>query len=413
MRKNIGILCLTLVMLVSIWAPGLAAEGAIFVVTIPEAEVAEGEIFDVTVELKNNPVFYAIQFTLAFDHDAMKCTGIRLGPLMENMLSVKNPNASNGAIVLGATTDGAEGDGLVATLRFRASVSGKLTGFSLEDFFISDADANSYEVSVRYDQGTETPSAGDPEEPWPEEEDPWGSDLPAGPVSGDAGSGSPAQGGAISPSGSGTEPSIGSGGQTSEGVLDPASQTAQSIDFPDIQNHWGREAILRAAELGLFKGYDDGRFGPNDPVTRVQLVTVLYRLSGSPETEIDNPFDDIGKEIPEFQRAVSWAYKNGYVNGRTETTFDPRSPISRQETMTILFRYSGGQSGLEVMFTSIYDDSFADSDQIASWAKKAVYWGVYKEIIKGTSEVTIDPKGVATRAQMATILVNYITKFVN
>ncbi len=431
MKSRVGTLCLALLLLVSLWIPGAAAGVPTFEVTAPTEPVEAGELFDVTVSLRDNPGFYAIQFTLAFDHERMECTGIRLGAMMDGVLSVRNPNGSNGAIVAGAVLEGVFEDGIVATVRFRASADGVPEGFSLRDYFISDESGKSYDLQLLLNQGGDlgteeggTPSGTQaPPEEGEGEENGAPAETPSSPAengenesgaSGDQPSSSGGEDGgngqsAGVPSSSGGTDGHSSGGSGGGGQT-PVPTAEAEIDFPDIQNHWGREAILKAAKLGLFKGYEDGTFGPNDPVTRVQLVTVLYRLSGSPEVTEEAPFTDIAREIPEFRAAVSWAYANGYVNGRTETTFDPRTGISRQETMTILFRLSGGQSGMEALFTSTYDQAYTDSDQIASWAKKAVYWGVYKEIIRGTSEVTIDPKGTTTRAQMATLLVNYIEK---
>lgn len=80
-----------------------------------------------------------------------------------------------------------------------------------------------------------------------------------------------------------------------------------------------------------------------------------------------------------FAPQVAWAEEKGYVNGKSADTFDPNGAVTRQEAMTILFRTSGGQSGGELMFTSIYDSQFTDSPQIASWAKPgAVLGGLQK-----------------------------------
>ena len=85
--------------------------------------------------------------------------------------------------------------------------------------------------------------------------------------------------------------------------------------------------------------------------------------------------------------------------------------ITRQEAMTILFKLHGGYGGLEQMFVETYDKGFADSGEIASWAKTAMYWAYYNALINGTGENALSPKGTATRAQLAKILVNYVEKF--
>jgi hypothetical protein len=134
-------------------------------------------------------------------------------------------------------------------------------------------------------------------------------------------------------------------------------------------------------------------------------------MSGSPTVDTTTPFGDISDQIPEFQSAIAWGYANGYVNGKSERVFDPNGKITRQEALKILYYYAGGKSGMEQMFTAIYDANYTDSSQVASWAKAPMYWGVYNEIISGTSAATLSPEGTATRAQVAKILVNYLEKF--
>ncbi len=140
-------------------------------------------------------------------------------------------------------------------------------------------------------------------------------------------------------------------------------------------------------------------------------MTVLYRMAGSPETSAKTPFKDISGEMKEFQKAIAWGYEKKYVNGKTADRFEPASNVTRQEAMKMLFGYSGGQRGMEAMFTTTYDSQFADSGKVADWAKDAMYWGVYNTLISGTSDTTLEPGGTATRAQLAKILVVYTDKF--
>ncbi len=175
-------------------------------------------------------------------------------------------------------------------------------------------------------------------------------------------------------------------------------------------NHWGRNYISRAASLGLFVGYPDGTFHPDDVVNRAQFVTVLWRMAGSPAGAAETPFTDIQGQSGEFQNAIAWAYSQGYVTGTSATTFAPADPLTRQEVMTILYRYSGSRRGMEAMLTGIYEDTFHDHTAIADWAKNAMYWGVYHELIQGTGQGTLSPTGKAPRAQIAKIMVMYTEK---
>ncbi len=178
--------------------------------------------------------------------------------------------------------------------------------------------------------------------------------------------------------------------------------------FSDIEGHWAEDFIIKAAELGLFTGFEDGTFRPDEPVTRSQFVTVMWRLAGSPTAAEAAPFPDV-PEQRWYSNAVAWAYAGGFISGRADGTFDPRGSITRQEAVKILFDFNGGIPGMEVMFTGLYDEGFADSDQIADWAKPAMYWGFFNGIIheKNTAS-TLCPADTATRAELARSLVTYI-----
>lgn len=142
-------------------------------------------------------------------------------------------------------------------------------------------------------------------------------------------------------------------------------------------------------------------------MSRAQFVTVLWRLAGTPEETRDTPFTDTAGQYIDFQKAIAWGYHQGYVKGTSEETFSPDNTLTRQEAMTILFRYAGGQSGMELMFTGIYDGQFQDSADIAPWARSAMYWGVYHELIQGTGGDNLSPTGSASRVQIAKIMTQY------
>lgn len=188
-------------------------------------------------------------------------------------------------------------------------------------------------------------------------------------------------------------------------ILDPQSP------FGDTKGHWAETYIAKAVNRGLFSGYDENRFGPNDPVDRGQFVTVLYRQAGSPETTAEVPFKDISGEIGEFQTAIAWGLENGYVNGTGETRFEPKKKLSRQEAMKILYNRSGGLKGMETLFTATYDKCFTDVNKIADWAKEPMYWGVYNALVSAGQNGKLKPEESATRAQLAKILVTYTERF--
>ena len=178
-------------------------------------------------------------------------------------------------------------------------------------------------------------------------------------------------------------------------------------DFIDMESHWGESFVQQAVEMGLFTGYPDGTFRPDGTISRADFVTVLWRSASSPEPKEDAPFADVPADAY-YAKAVAWAKENGYVDGTGATTFDPAGALQRQAAMKILFCYNGGQSGLELLLTSVYDAAFADSGMIAPWAKAPLYWAYYNGIISGVGDDCLSPQTAVTRAQMAKILVNYL-----
>lgn len=187
----------------------------------------------------------------------------------------------------------------------------------------------------------------------------------------------------------------------------PVEASAETT-FPDVKGHWAEEYVIKAVDAGLFVGDSDGNFNPDADITRGQFITVIWRMAGRPDATGELPFTDTENQLPEFKQAISWGYENGYIKGTSETTFEPEATLTREAAMKILHLYSGGTTGGEFQFFAIYDGLLEDSEEVSSWAKSSVYWGIYNKLISGTSETTISPKGTATRAQLARILVSYL-----
>ncbi len=180
-------------------------------------------------------------------------------------------------------------------------------------------------------------------------------------------------------------------------------------DFADVgKDHWAYDSVKKAVELGLVTGRGDGLFAPGDTMTRAEAAVMLHRMAGSPEAKAAD-FADVASDSW-YTAAVNWAAEQGVMQGVSDTQFAPANTLTRQELLTVLYRMAGSVSGAEVMFTTIYDEQFADSGEIAVWAKPAMYWGVYKELIRGAAADTLAPLGALTRAEAAAILVRYSEK---
>ena len=364
---------------------GAATDAATFMVSVPTQLPMAGEEFEVTVDISNNPGFCAIQFTLDYDESQVICKAIKTEALIDGSLSATNPDAGGSAIVSAASLEAIRGDGAVAGYLFEAIEDITEFNFKLKDITLSDEDLN--DISYQLDGALEEEVIPDIGE-IPEEE------ITDEPVIENVGGGSYQE-----------TPTPDSEIEEDSNITE--EEPVQSHLFEDVKGHWAESFVNEAVRLGLFKGDDQGRFRPDDNVTRAQFVTVLWRMTGSPEVQDQTPFADIDDQIDEFKSAIAWGYANGYINGVSEHIFDPNGTLTREAGMKILHYYSGGEIGAEQAFTAVYDGLFADSSEISPWAKNSIYWGVYQKLIAGTSADTLSPKGTATRAQLAKILVNY------
>lgn len=176
--------------------------------------------------------------------------------------------------------------------------------------------------------------------------------------------------------------------------------------FTDIHNHWAADNILFAASRGLLSGTSDTTFSPNTGMSRGMFVTALGRLAGiNPDSYKTGKFTDV-KTDAYYAPYVNWAAQNGIVEGVTATTFAPDSNINREQMAVIMANYAK-KLGYDLPKT-LQAVTFADNAQISSWAKNAVRTMQQAGILSGKNGNKFDPKGTATRAEVATVLRRFV-----
>ena len=150
-------------------------------------------------------------------------------------------------------------------------------------------------------------------------------------------------------------------------------------------------------------GVGNGRFNPTGDVTRAMLVTILYRVEGSPSVEgMSNPFTDVPKSW--FTDAVIWAAGNGIVSGVGQGRFAPDTPITREQIAAILYRYEG-QPQISGSLSA-----FTDGSKVSSYARTSMIWATGVGLISGVGGGRLAPGDTATRAQIAAILTRYLQR---
>lgn len=190
-------------------------------------------------------------------------------------------------------------------------------------------------------------------------------------------------------------------------VYKVCSVCGYEVPFPFVdvsKTDWFYNDVKYVWQHDIMNGVSDTKFAPETPMTRAMFVTVLYRLEGSPDVTgmATPPFTDIGaKNFDWAYNAIVWAYNTGVTKGTSATTFAPGVAISRQEIVTMFYRYAGSPavSGSPI---------FGDSSAISSWARNAVQWAKSFGVVNGYPNGNFGPVDATTRGQMAAMIHRYM-----
>ena len=167
--------------------------------------------------------------------------------------------------------------------------------------------------------------------------------------------------------------------------------------FDDVtKDDWFYGSVKYVSDESIMNGTADRVFSPNADMSRAMVVTVLWRIEGSPEPTSTGAFSDV-PDGEWYSKAVYWANEKCIVQGY-DGKFDPASSITREQLAAILYRYSGSPPASGTL------DSFTDASSVSSWAQTALCWTVENKLINGLTETQLSPQLTASRAQVATIL---------
>ena len=176
--------------------------------------------------------------------------------------------------------------------------------------------------------------------------------------------------------------------------------------FTDIKNHWAEDNIIFVASRGLLAGTGNNQFSPDTGMTRGMFVTALGRLAGIDQADYKTgKFTDV-KADAYYAPYVNWAAEKGIVNGTSATTFSPDTNITREQMAVIMANYAKKLGyDLPAAHEAV---TFADNAQISGWAAKEVKAMQQAGIMAGKGGNRFDPKGTATRAEVATVLRRFV-----
>ena len=191
-----------------------------------------------------------------------------------------------------------------------------------------------------------------------------------------------------------------------EGLID----AGPDVDFIDVtEDKWFYNEVMKAAKYGLFSGVGDGtRFDPYGETWRAMIVAVIHRADGNAEPETaTTPFADVPANAW-FALDVAWAFENKVAKGTSDTTFSPQTSVTREQIAVMLYNFTESKG----IATDERADlsKYADAANISSWATEAISWATAVGLITGDGK-NVNPKGTATRAEAAAIMVRYYEAF--
>jgi hypothetical protein len=184
-------------------------------------------------------------------------------------------------------------------------------------------------------------------------------------------------------------------------------QTAATPFYDVARNDWFYSPVSYVYTNGLFSGMSEHSFSPNAAMNRAMLMTVLYRLAGAPQEEMDGAqagFSDVS-DASWYAGYVKWGASQGITAGTSATTFSPERQITREQLVVLLYSFATNYLGM-TLSTRADLSGYEDLSQASAWAKDALAWAVGQGIItsSSTDKLTLSPQKSANRAEVATML---------
>ena len=167
---------------------------------------------------------------------------------------------------------------------------------------------------------------------------------------------------------------------------------------------WYHEAVDYVVEHDIMSGTSATTFEPNATLSRGMVAQILYNLEGQPTVTGDSTFTDLTDDW--YVNAITWAEINGVVDGYGDGTFQPNDTVTREEFAQMMYNYTAFK-GLDTSATADLVSKFPDGNEVGAWAETAMEWANGNELINGHDDGTLDPQGIAIRAQAASILMRF------
>ncbi len=196
-------------------------------------------------------------------------------------------------------------------------------------------------------------------------------------------------------------------------ILSVTPVWAMDHTFKDVQqSDWYYDAVNFINNKGIIDEVAEDEFAPNEMMTRGTFILSLYHMANNPDVDHKLVFTDVSKEA-KYAEAVEWGVENKIISGYSKTLFKPDKPITREEMVTILYNYTQF-IGLETPIEGMGIREYVDEQQVSTWARNPMRWGVgSSNIISGVEGQQLKPQAITTRAEASNILMRYCTNVLN
>lgn len=354
-------------------------------ITFPSSEELKQEQYAVTISITDNPGFISTQFELRYDPKIAVCTKVVPGEAASGMLTASNPDVPGEAacaLFSAAGTEETNNDGEIAVFVFEKKKIGN-PGFSFSLTECKNNEGKDVPLEIVLKNEYKDTSGGFK-----------GSSSKPNTINPDEKKNTP-------------RPETDAEDAKKDETATEPKPDESSISFSDLSDsHWAKKYIETSVKRGLFNGYPDGTFRPDNNLTRAEFTAVLWKMASKPEAAGNTPFEDVAPE-KWYGQPISYAYENGLVTGTAPNAFSPNDFVTREQAVTILFRLSkqisdGNLSG-----------NFSDFSEISPYAIDAVNWAIKNQILTGTDSTHISPKNFLTRAELAALTLRYLNLFPN
>lgn len=395
------LLVFSITILIIFWSVTVCAND--FKLTVDNKSAKSGETVTINLDLSDNPGFIAALFELTYDRNSLKLIKAEDKGLLSN--AIFSQSYEKYPYIMLWNSSSAKNftkNGTLVTLTFKVADNAKSGNAFIDISYIPDNvyDVDLNNVYLKIENGQIAIEGASSEDVPPTDSAP-SSPEEAPPVQSESAPSAPS-----TISGSSASSSKPSGKTPAK--AEPEAPAKTILPFNDVTpENWYFDAVSFVTENKLMNGTSEESFSPDLSLTRAMLVTILHRIEGTPTAESNLIFKDVDKDMY-YAEAINWAKSTKIISGINESEFAPNNTITREHIALILYRYANFRKYNTNVPNNVNIAQFNDFSKVSDYATDAIKYAISNELIKGDTSGNLNPSGIATRAEIATILQRFI-----